>query len=161
MSLVVSTGHDLAPQSTDGGDDFVHLHEERLGVVEATLRHPTAGKQHQSLHAVRTDGEAVGDAALAVLLGSLLFGGVKERTQAKHRISQIGHVQLADGAVGAAKTVQEELLLIAVGHGAQLGLQDLDSLAVARDGVVPALVVSAPTPSRTWSCPRYIHFSKL
>ena len=148
MSLVVSTSHDLPFQPTDGRDDFVHLHEERLGVVEATLRHPTAG-------------QAVGDAALAVLLGSLLFGGVKERTQAKHRISQIGHVQLADGAVGAAKTVQEELLLIAVGHGAQLGLQDLDSLAVARDGVVPALVVSAPTPSRTWSCPRYIHFSKL
>ena len=109
MSLVVSTSHDLPFQPTDGRDDFVHLHEERLGVVEATLRHPTAGKQHQSLHAVRTDGEAVGDAALAVLLGSLLFGGVKERTQAKHRISQIGHVQLADGAVGAAKTVQEEL----------------------------------------------------
>ena len=149
MSLVVSTDHDLPFQPTDGRDDFVHLHKKRLGVVEATLRHPAAGEQHQPLHAVRADGQAVGDAALAVLLGSLLFGGVKERTQAKHRISQIGHVQLADGTVGAAKTVQEELLLIAVGHGAQLGLQDLDSLAVARDGVVPALVVSAPTPSRT------------
>ena len=76
--MVVSTGQDVESRSTDGGNDGVHLHEKRLGVVEATLRHPATRKQHQSLHAVRTDGQAVGDAAFAVLLGALLFGGVKE-----------------------------------------------------------------------------------
>ena len=67
------------------------------------------------------------DAALAVLLRVGLLSGVKEMSWRGGRISQVGHVELADGAVGAAETVEEHLLVIA--------------LAVARDGVVSALGV--------------------
>lgn len=59
----------------------------------------------------------------------------------KYRISQVGHVELADGAVGAAETVEQHLLVVALGHSVQLRLQNLDSFAIAGDGIVSALGV--------------------
>lgn len=104
------------PTPTHSGDDGVHLHQQVLRVVEAALGHAAAGQQHEALHAVWADGEAVRDAALAVLLRIGLLSGVKDMPWRGARISQVGHVELADGAVGAAETVEEHLLVIALGH---------------------------------------------
>lgn len=104
------------PTPTHSGDDGVHLHQQVLRVVEAALRHAAAGQQHEALHAVWADGEAVRDAALAVLLRIGLLSGVKDMPWRGARISQVGHVELANGAVGAAETVEEHLLVIALGH---------------------------------------------
>lgn len=79
------------------------------------------------------------DAALAVLLRAFLLAVVKDSRGRKTRISQVRHVEFAHRAVGAAETIQQHLLVLAVGHSAQLVLQQLDSLAVAGDGVISVL----------------------